>query len=81
MVADYLIKPLCGEKFKYFRNKIMNLSEAKLIPLGEGGGEVRSVSKPESNTTQVAGISAERITKMMICRAIRKLQKELMEKN
>ena len=30
MCSDYLTKPLCGEKFRHFRQKIMNLKPVKL---------------------------------------------------
>ena len=74
-MADYFTKPLCGEKFKHFRNKIMDLSSTKLIPPWRWGGGDKSVSKPESNMTQVAGSSVERSMKMMKCKAISKLKK------
>ena len=35
MIADYLTKPLSGDKFKQFRNKIMNLKEFRLVQLGK----------------------------------------------
>ena len=34
-LTDYLTKPLSGDKFKQFRNKIMNLKEFRLVQLGK----------------------------------------------
>ena len=33
MCSDYLTKPMCGEKFRHFRQKIMNLKPGKLDTL------------------------------------------------
>ena len=74
MVADYLTKPLCGEKFKHFRGKMMNCDVVRLTSLAK-----QDESRSESNLAQLAGMSAQKQMNLAKCKAISKLQKDLVK--
>ena len=62
MVAAYFTKPLCGDKFKHFRQEIMNMKNTKLVtltPLAKKGKCSDSQENVENNMSQVSKSLAE----------------------
>ena len=83
MAAAYLTKALCEEKFKHFRQKIMNLKPVKLITitsLTTKGKCSDSQENVENNMSQVSNSLAER---RIICvkDTMRKNVKDTLKKN
>ena len=63
MCSDYLTKPLCGKKFRHFRQKIVNLKPGKLdilTPTVKKGKNPESEDTVEVNMSQVSNSLAER---------------------
>ena len=58
MVADYLTKPLCGEKFKDFRQKIMNLKPNKLTTLTSQKSKWKETDPEETTENSVSQVSS-----------------------
>ena len=69
VVSDYLTKPLTGEKFYYFRLKIMNMKELKMETLGP--------KEPKSTSLSQVGSKAERAVSRLRKDAIRNLKNRL----
>ena len=66
MCSDYLTKPLCGEKFRHFRQKLMNLKPGKLYtltPTVKEGKNPELEDTDEVNMGQVSSSLAERTIK------------------
>ena len=68
MCSDYLTKPLCGEKFRQFRQIIMNLKPGKLDTLtltAKKGKNPESEDTVEVKMSQVSNSQVERSIKNM----------------
>ena len=83
MVSDYLTQLLCGEKFRHFKQKIMNLKTTKLdtlTPSAKKGKSTDSQEIVENNMSQVSNSLAERSIRAVKNR-VRKSMVNNMRKN